>query len=1015
MTDRMRLISFDKMIRWIFTELERENSIFGIPREKFYRPNSSWTLKLFDSKLENPLGPAAGPHTQLAQNIIAAYLSGSRFFELKTVQRLDGEDLPVSKPCILAKDEGYNVEWSTELTVPDAFNEYVKAWFLLHVLAKELSLGGSDGFIFNMSVGYDLEGIQSAKIDAFIEGLKDASQTQVWQDCRAALLKELHRFDYVDEDFIEGISPHICNSITLSTLHGCPPKAIEEIAGYLLEKKHLHTYVKCNPTLLGYDFVRETLDRMGYDYISFDEHHFQNDLQFGDAVPMIVRLKELATKQGLTFGVKLSNTFPVQIRNNELPGEEMYMSGRALYPLTIQLAYGLAKAFHGDLKISYSGGVDYFNVDRIYAAGIWPITVATTILKPGGYLRFKQIADLLDRQFRPDGVNLKALQALAESVTEDGHHRKESREIFDRKLDKTLPLTDCFIAPCTEGCPIGQDVPEYIRLVGEGRYVEAFEVITAKNPLPFITGTLCNHRCMTKCTRLDYDESVEIRGMKLTAAEEGFAEFIADLERPVVKSDVKVAVIGAGPAGLAAGYFLGRSGMEVTVLDRKNEIGGIIEHVAPDFRISKRAIRNDLDLVERMGVQFRLGVDPNFSVEALKQEGFKYIFVATGAWKPGALSLEACDQPILNVLDFLETFKKAPEELKLGQRVAIIGAGNSAMDAARAAKRVAGVDDVYIVYRRTRRYMPADHDELRLALADGVEFKELLSPVSFIGGVLRCQKMSLGAPDATGRRSPMPVPGEFVDIPVDCMISAVGERVETDVLLRNGLELDEMGFVKADAETGETRLSNVFIGGDALRGPATIVEAIADATRFARTVVERENGEALNLGWAVNFDSAKQRKEITEKKGMLCPAGLPGQENSRCLECNYICNLCAEVCPNRANVAVVVNSERLNCVNQIVHIDGMCNECGNCATFCPYDSAPYRDKFTLYWNQVDFEDSANAGFLQLDEGTNRFAVRLGAQVVEVQFDPDGQCDGLIPQEMSDLIWALHKNYPYLFL
>lgn len=1016
MTDRMRLIPFDKLISWAANEYKQEGSIFGIPKEKFFQKTNDQSLTLFGDQLENPIGPAAGPHTQLAQNIVAAYLAGSRFFELKTVQTLDGEDLPVSKPCILAQDEGYNVEWSTELRVPDAFDEYVKAWFAMHLLAREHSLGSAKGFVFNMSVGYDLEGIQSPKIDAFIEGLKDASATPIWRECRKYLFEHLDEFKNVDRAFVEDISPNICKSITLSTLHGCPPATIEKIARYLLAEKKLHTYVKCNPTLLGYEFVRDILDRMGYEYISFDGHHFQNDLQFEDAVPMIGRLKEYAKEQGLSFGVKLTNTFPVKIVRQELPGEEMYMSGRALYPLTVNLAYKLASAFEGDLRISFSGGADCFNIERIYKAGIWPITFATTLLKPGGYGRIKQMAELLEQEGPcPDsGVDLERLRVLAESAATDANHLKDRREVESRKLTKELPLTDCFIAPCTEGCPIGQDIPEYIRLVGEGRYLEALEVIIAKNPLPFITGTLCNHRCMTKCTRLDYDESVGIRATKLVAAQKAFPELIAKLATPVIDSRAKIAVIGAGPAGLAAGYFLGRHGMDVTILDRKDEIGGIIEHVAPDFRISKEAIHNDMTLIKKMGVKFRLGVDGNFSVESLRAEGFNYIFIAIGAWKPGLLKLEACDREIVNVLDFLEAYNKERDNLRIGTRVAVIGAGNSAMDAARSAKRVAGVEDVYLVYRRTRKYMPADREELRLALEDGVEFKELLAPETFLGGVLKCRKMSLGPPDASGRRSPVPAE-EFVELQVDTVIAAVGEKVETDQLTRNGIELDAKGRVKVDQETNETNLLGVFIGGDALRGPATIVEAIADGTTFARTVLAREKGLRLNLEKSVGFDPTKQVAEIIEKKGVLRNVCQPGEEHTRCLECNMVCNICAEVCPNRANVAIKAAGENLHCRNQIVHIDGMCNECGNCEAFCPYDGAPYKEKLTLYWSKEDFEDSRNNGFVLMDKLTDSFRVRLGGVESELRFDTSGRWSGEVPVDVVEMIRAAYKDYRYLFL
>ncbi|TCL73158.1 putative selenate reductase [Hydrogenispora ethanolica] len=1016
MSDRMTGIPFAQLMRWAFKERAAEDSIFGVASAKFFRKSNQNTLALFGAELENPLGPAAGPHTQLAQNIIAAYLAGGRFFELKTVQILDGADLPVAKPCILAQDEGYNVEWSTELTVPDAFNEYVKAWFVLHILAEELGLGSSRGFLFNMSVGYDLAGIQSPKINAFIEGLKDASRTPIWRECREFLLGNLGMFERVDRAFIEAIPARVCDSITLSTLHGCPPEEIERIARYLLTEKGLHTYVKCNPTLLGYDFARRTLDQMGYDYLVFDDHHFQNDLQFADAVPMIGRLKNLAAERGLIFGVKLSNTFPVRIANQELPGEEMYMSGRSLYPLTINLAYRLAEAFAGDLRISYSGGADSFNIDRIYAAGIWPITLATTILKPGGYLRLQQLAERLEAAYHGpefNGIDVARLRSLAESALTDSHHLKESREVGTRKLAKDVPLTDCFIAPCTVGCPIGQDVPEYLRLVQEGRYREAFAVIAAKNPLPFITGTLCNHRCMTKCTRIDYETPVGIRAAKLVAAERGFAEYSAGLKRPVIDSPFKVAVIGAGPAGLAAGYFLGRQGVDVTILDRKDKIGGIIQHIAPGFRISQAAIDHDLELVRSMGAKFRLGVDGNFSLAALRNEGFKYIFLAIGAWKPGRLKLAPCDREVINVLDFLETFNKTPQNLALGKNVAVVGAGNSAMDAARAAKRVAGVENVDVVYRRTRQYMPADRDELRLALADGVQFKELLAPLSFQNGVLRCQRMELGAPDGSGRRSPVPVPGAWDDLAVDSVIAAVGEGIETELLTDNGIGLDAEGRVQADPETHETSLANVFIGGDALRGPATIVEGIADGARFARIVLERENLGALDLAAPASFDTERQLSEIKLKKGLLQTPGQPESEGGRCLECDTVCNLCTEVCPNRANIAVRVHHEALHNRNQIVHLDAICNECGNCEAFCPYDSAPYRDKFTLYANQADFEESRNAGFLLLDEEARRFRVRLGEQTADVTFDSAGRCHGAIPAAIAALIWATYQDYHYL--
>ncbi|MGI9952820.1 putative selenate reductase subunit YgfK [Moorellaceae bacterium AZ2] len=1017
MSDVMRPIPFRKLLKWVLEERRRYRRIFGISQEKFYQKKDGTFLSLFGEHLGTPLGPAAGPHTQLAQNIVVAYLGGGRFFELKTVQVLDDLDIP--KPCIAAEDEGYNVEWSTELSVEEAFAEYVKAWFLLHILERELGMPGPRSFMFNMSVGYDLEGIRSPKVDRFIEGLKDASQSPVFEECKRVLKEELSAFSALDEQFVEDISPRICSSVTLSTLHGCPPGEIEAICKYLLGEKGLHTFVKLNPTLLGYEFVKEALAGLGYDYIQLKEESFAHDLQYGDALQLLRRVLAFAEERQLSFGVKLSNTLPVKITRGELPGEEMYLSGRALYPLTINLAAKLAAEFQGRLKISYAGGGDAFNIPRIFQTGIWPITIATTLLKPGGYLRFKQIAEELEpylEHARPGLIDVQQLQELADSALKDANYHKEKRGAESRKISRSLPLTDCFVAPCTVGCPIGQDVPDYIRLIGEERYQEAYQVIVDKNPLPFITGTLCPQFCATKCTRLDYEEPVCIRAMKRVAAERGHQSYQppARPERPGGSS--RVAVIGAGPAGLAAGYFLARNGVEVTVFDQRARAGGTVAWIIPDFRLPREYIENDLDLIRRAGVKFQLNVNPEFAVNRLQQEGYKYVVLAIGATKSNPLDLKGGSEGVMDVLEFLEQFNKDKSALKLGRRVAVIGGGNSAMDAARAALRVEGVEKVYVIYRRTRRYMPVDREELEAAQKEGVILKELLAPYSWSQGVLRCQRMELGEPDSSGRRRPIPREGEFEDLQVDAVIAAIGQRVDYDLLRRNGIQVDERGGIAADPATGETNLENVFVAGDARTGPGTIVQAIAEGQKVARAILEKEGLAAGSAAARPSFDRERQRQEITRKKGVLKGASPDlGDEHLRCLECGYTCNVCVEVCPNRANVAVEVKSEALGDPNQIVHVDGMCNECGNCATFCPYDGAPYKDKLTLFWNEEDFSSSRNHGFLLLQDGEQPlFKVRIVGRVLEVKFDASGKADKDLEPGLRDLIWTTFKEHRYLF-
>ena len=1016
MSDRMQPISFKQLINWIFTEYGRSRSIFGIPEAKFYRCGDG-CLEVFGEKLGTPIGPAAGPHTQLAQNIVAAYLAGGRFFELKTVQILDRLEFP--KPCIAAQDECYNTEWSTELAIEEAFAEYVKAWFALHIIQKEIFGLDERDFVFNMSVGYNLEGVKSPKVDAFIEGMKNAAGADVFQECRRVLLEMAGQFKRVDRDYIEAIPSRICSSVTLSTMHGCPPAEIDAICRYLLKEKELNTFVKMNPTLLGYAYVRRVFDQMGYGYVRLKEESFSHDLQYDAGVAMLRGLKAFAADCGREFGVKLSNTLPVQITRGELPGEEMYMSGRSLYPLTINLAFKLASEFDGDLQISYAGGADYFNIDRIFATGIRPLTMATTLLKPGGYYRLQQIAALLaphPGERREGRIDLKKLGALAADALADRNHRKEKRAVASRKIADTLPLTDCFVAPCTRGCPIGQDIPAYIRLVGEKKYAQAYAVIVDKNPLPFITGTICNHKCMTKCTRLDYDDPVLIREMKLVAAENGCRAYLDELKPAAAgSSDARVAVLGAGPSGLAAAYFLARAGIDVTVFDRRDEAGGTVARVIPDFRISRAAIENDLELIRRTGVKFVLGVKDELTVEQLRAQGFKYVYLAIGAGKSKTLSLPGDAGRVMGAIAFLEQFKRNKEALSPGRNVVVIGGGNSAMDTARAALRVPGVEKVTIVYRRTREYMPALAEELTLAQEEGVVFRELLAPVEFTQGVLRCQKMTMGESDASGRRVPVPLTGEYEDIPADFVLTAIGEAVDTDYLARLGLRPDERGRITVDPDTLETALAGVFIGGDALSGPATVVEAIADGRKVAGAIAARENLTVPALvAPAAGCEQDDRRYEAEARKGVLCAAGDPAAEPERCLECSLVCNICTEVCPNRANVRIAVSGGGLRQADQVLHIDGMCNECGNCATFCPYTGAPYRDKLTLFWNEADFDSSSGAGFYLLADGAEPvFKVRLHGTVLETKLTAAGFAPAL-PEAVAAVMESAYTNYRYLF-
>ncbi len=997
MSDIMTPIPFGKLMNRLLQEHEN-GACFGMT--KCWKADSSHCYTLFGRKLETQIGPAAGPNTQLAQNIIAAYYGGSRFFELKTVQKMDGRELAecVKKPCITAEDECYNCEWSTELEITEARDEYIKAWFALKVISKEWGLGAADGFQFNVSCGYDLEGIKGAKVDGFLEAMTHADTTAVYQECKEWLQCNLSRFAHFNAADLAAITPDIVNSVTVSTLHGCPPQEIEAIASYLITEKHLHTLVKCNPTLLGYEEARRILDTMGYDYIAFTDFHFKDDLQFADAVPMLTRLKALAESQGLEFGVKLTNTFPVDVTRNELPSTEMYMSGKSLYALSMQVARKLSDAFDGKLRISYSGGADYFNISDIVGTGIWPVTMATTLLKSGGYARLIQMAELLsEKPAEPwTGVNVFGVQTLAEQAQKDHHYRKPVKPLPNRKSEAEVPLVDCFTAPCSDRCPIHQDITTYGRLVNEGHFEEALRVILDKNPLPFMTGNICAHGCQSACTRNQYESPVQIRGNKLIAARKGYDAVLPTLA-PTGSSKKKVAIVGAGPAGIAAAFYLARAGAAVTVYDEASRAGGVVANIIPSFRLPAEEIQKDVALAEAMGAKFVLNTRID-DLTALQAEN-DAVILAVGAHKETPLQLS--EGSAMNAHHFLQAFKDSDGQVSLGKNVAVVGGGNTAMDTARAAVRNAGVDKVYLVYRRTRRYMPAEAEELEEAIADGVIFSELLAPVSLDqkNGSLLCHRMELSDMDASGRRAVRETE-ECVSIPCDTVIASIGERVDGSFYEKNGIAVNEKGLPVLSANTMESSVKNVYVIGDGAKGASIIVKAIADAKLACEAILNTEIG--------THYVSEMTDTAVYEQKGILAEAPACGTADKRCLGCDHICESCVDVCPNRANMAIKVPGRDMH---QIIHIDYMCNECGNCKTFCPYASAPYKDKLTLFANEKDMHMSKNDGFVFLTAQGDA-AVRLGGQEYSYRV---GEKNSRVFFRIAEIVDTVFRDYNYLIL
>lgn len=1010
MGDIMRPLPFDHLMRWAREELATDDAIFGVRRDHFWRAEEPRVItNSFGDRLALPLGPAAGPQTQMANNILAAYLAGARFMELKTVQKMDGAEIrhAVAKPCIESTDEGYNCEWSTELTVPQAFEEYIKAYFAIAVFGKELGLGGVKDVAYNISVGYDLEGIMGEKVDTYLESMKDASTTPIWQECYAWVQARLGEFEHFTQADLDELDPRVTRSCTLSTLHGCPADEIERIADYLITQKGFNTFVKCNPTMLGYEYARGALDRLGFDYIQFDDHHFKADLQFEDAVPMFQRLTATAEERGLRFGVKLTNTFPVQVAAGELPSEEMYMSGRSLYVLSLSLAKKLSHAFDGKLPISFSGGIDAFNIKDVLEAGIQPVTVATTILKPGGVMRFNQMADITAAVMTDfAGIDLAKLDACVDDIfTGERYHKRYREKIRSRKTQSALPVTDCFKAPCEDGgCPIQQQIPEYLRLTGEGRFKEAFDVIALDNTAPTITGVLCSEQCREHCTRLDYDISIDMRGVKLVASDGAQTDYIESTEAPALATSNKAVVIGAGPAGIASAIFLRRNGMDVEVFEKLDGPYGVVEYIIPKFRINREQIRRDYELAVSLGVTFHFNADAEYDVTELRQR-YSHVIVATGAWGKCPSPVKEGQENVVDAFDFLWATQNEGRT-DYGRRVAVVGAGDVAMDCLRTASRLPGCEVAELVYRRTEPFMPATQHEVNLVRGEGLTMHELLAPVAYDGKTLRVERMSLSEVDASGRRAVVGT-GEFVDMEFDTVIGATGATLLTDAYTKNGIELDGRGKPVLD-NTYQATVPGVYVIGDGRRGPRTIVEAIADAKVACKAILQ---SEGITADYAKPHPTVHQAPApVYQRRGLLI-AEINGQkEGSRCLTCQDICEVCTEVCPNRANVAIVVPG--FSDPKQIVHIDGLCNECNTCGIFCPHAGLPYKDKLTVFWTREDFDDSTNPGFLPLGEHT--YLVRgPGGDTFEHIQDAETHSETGMTTDMARVLDVLEGRYSYL--
>ncbi|MCK5683823.1 FAD-dependent oxidoreductase, partial [bacterium] len=550
------------------------------------------------------------------------------------------------------------------------------------------------------------------------------------------------------------------------------------------------------------------------------------------------------------------------------------------------------------------------------------------------------------------------------------------------------------------------DVPSYMYFTSKGMFTKAFAAILQTNPFPNVQGMVCDHPCTQKCTRINYDNPLQIREIKRFIAQtcDQHPELKPPELQPLEDNHLKAAVIGGGPSGFSAAYFLKMNGFSVDLFEAKKFGGGMAADAIPSFRLDDLSIKTDIDRIISLGVKvhYEKQIDED-SFGEIKNK-FDYVYIAVGAKKAFQLDVPGADvKGVWDQLEFLSCVRQNNSMVKQ-KNIVVIGGGNSAMDAARAAKRLAGKDGtVTILYRRSIKQMPADLEEIDAVIEEGIQIHEMAAPKSVLsenGNVtgIQCYKMELGKPDSSGRPRPVVIEGSDFVIDADTIISAIGQQVVIPFLKDHELN--------TDPETFQTNIEKVYAGGDAIRGASTLIKAIADGQKAVQSMVTNAKVSGNIITESAGFEKDTEllankiaqrvigkdtiETDLSKRNGFDLVIGtmtkeMAIEEASRCLSCDTICNICTTVCPNRANVSYKVkpfsaqtysaishNNETkiekkgiftVSQEHQVINIGDFCNECGNCTTFCPSSGSPYIEKPKFYLSLTDFQKESFGYFM----------------------------------------------------
>lgn len=980
----MERMPVGRLLEHMLRELEMSSTVFSVTPG--FRGGQRG-VPTPEGRAESALGVAAGPHTRTGQALAAGYVAGARVFEIPAPWTEDG---PSPKLQVELGNSALHVSGAGRWDRQTCRDETVKGCFLIRLLSRELGLGDPGGAVFLLDVAGAKETLAGA-YTSYLDDLADASRLEVWGECVDAALSHLDLANNLDREYVESVSPKISRWVSLSPQPGDTPEELLAAGRALLDSGH-SLALKLNGSFLDKEEARAILAAQGDGY-EMDEARF--GLSWPQAMEAARAFRKYAGERGLSFGLNLSGTLPV--------AGGRWLTGPAATAAGLILAEKAAWELP-QTAIAFAGGADAFNVGALTAAGLSPVLAETTLLKPGGFHRLKQMsrtAVAVDAPAFPDGSQLAT---LARKGREDA--RSGAGTAFPwKKLPGKAPMMDCFTAPCAGGCPFGLDVTGYLRLMSDGRFRDALRVILDRDPLPNITGAICPAPCENHCTRLFYDEAIDIRGSEGYCAQAAWQDLLPRLEPAPPLIGQRVAVIGGGPAGMAAAFLLARRGAPVTVFEKEDKLGGAVRRYIPEFRVSQRDVDRDCQLLRLMGVDVRLGVEAP-AADKVRQMGYSHVLVAIGASVPALAALEG-QQPV-DALTYLARCKEDAEAFPHQGPVVVLGDGDTAMDAARVALRRYGAERVTVVCARDASHMKAQKVNYEAVLREGGEFLFGYRAVAWDGEKATLEEVRRGesvkksaaggaASDDEAAPSEEKRAVQRVERPAGLVIAALGAAVDGGILTRHGATLDSRGLPVV-SDTLETSAKKVYVLGDALRGPGNVAQAIADAHRVVDAI----------LGVAPPYPhTAGRRGSAMGKKGKLARRGDVAAECERCLGCSTVCEGCVDVCPNRANLPISVPTRRKP---QILHLDALCQGCGVCAGACPFESAPYLEKFTLFETIEDFESSENSGFVVVDFLSRKVRVRLLGRVQDVSLR---RVESDLPSEARELMETIFIDYPYL--